>query len=163
MRRIILVVLTLASVLFAQEASKTLHVSGTGVKGTEFSAEQVTSMPRTTVTVKHPDSGKEEKYEGVRVSDLLKKAGVVLGEMRSPEVRSYVIATAPDKYKVVYSLAEIDPVMTSNEIIVADKLDGKPLDAKHGPFQIIVPGDKVPWRWIHMVNSLEVVEVGKTN
>jgi hypothetical protein len=151
--------LLLACALSAQEAP-TLHVSGTSVQAKDFTSEQLASIPRTTVTVKHP-SGKEQKYEGVRLSDLLKKAGVVLGEMRSPEVRSYVVATAPDKYKAVYSLAELDPAITSNEIIVADKLDGQPLDAKHGPFQVIAPGDKVPWRWIHMVNSLEVVEVGK--
>ncbi len=52
--------------------------------------------------------------------------------------------------------AELDPVMTDNRIIVADRMNGKPLDPKEGPFKIVVPGDKRPARWIRMLTALQV-------
>src|SRR5208282_1315454 len=39
---------------------------------------------------------------------------------------------AADGYKVVFAHAEIDPAFGVREIILADKRDGKPLDAKEG-------------------------------
>jgi hypothetical protein len=46
----------------------------------------------------------------------------------------YVVAEAADGYRVVFSLAELDPGIRDSDVIVADTLDGTPLDAKHGPF-----------------------------
>jgi hypothetical protein len=43
---------------------------------------------------------------------------------------------------VVFSLAELDPGFTSNDIIVADTIDGKPLFEYQGPLRIVAPHDK---------------------
>ena len=72
-------------------------------------------------------------------------------------VASYVLASAPDGYQVVFSLAELDPGFTSNDIIVADTLDGKPLDASQGPLRIMAPKDTRRSRSIRMLQRLEVV------
>ena len=93
----------------------------------------------------------------MRLSDLLSKAGVPLGDkLRGPALATYVVAQASDGYAVVYSIAELDPALTDNRIILADTMDGKPLAGKEGPFRIVVPGDKRPARWIRMVNVLHV-------
>ena len=77
-------------------------------------------------------------YEGVLVGELLKRAGVPLGaELRGNAVASYVVASAADGYQVVFSLAELDPAFTSNQIMVADTIDGKPLFGYQGPLRIV--------------------------
>jgi hypothetical protein len=47
----------------------------------------------------------------------------------------------------------------AREIILADKRDGKTLDAKEGPFRIVAPGDKRPARWIRQITALKVITV----
>ena len=65
-------------------------------------------MPRTTVTVS--EEGREIKYEGVLVGELLKRAGAPVGrDLSGKAVATYVRATAKDGYQVVFSLAELDP------------------------------------------------------
>ena len=59
-------------------------------------------MPRKTLKVDNPHSGKTEVYEGVLVEDLLQKAGVPQGEqLRGPAMATYVLVEAADNYCVV--------------------------------------------------------------
>ena len=114
-------------------------------------------MPRLSFDIQEPHHGEMQHYEGARLSDLLAKAGVPLGDkLRGRAMAMYVLAQASDGYAVVYSVAELDPAMTDNRIIVADRMNGKPLDPKEGPFKIVVPGDKRPARWIRMLTALQV-------
>ena len=95
-------------------------------------------MPRTKVTVS--EEGKDTPYEGVLVGELLKRAGAPVGrDLSGKAVATYVRATAKDGYQVVFSLAELDPGFTSNDIIVADTIDGKPLFDYQGPLRIVAP------------------------
>jgi len=72
-------------------------------------------MPRLAVDVRNPHIERAEHYEGVRLSDLLAKAGVPLGEkLRGRALASYTVVQASDGYSVVYSIAEIDPAMNDN-------------------------------------------------
>ena len=67
--------------------------------------------------------------------------------------------TAKDGYVAVLGLGEVEPSIRDEQILVADQQDGKPLDAKAGPLQLIVPGDKRPARWIRMLTRIEVVNM----
>jgi hypothetical protein len=98
----------------------------------------------------------------VLVGELLKTASAPLGaDLRGNAVASYVIASASDGYQVVFSLAELDPAFTSNDIIVADTIDGKPLFAYQGPFRIVAPKDLRGARSIRMLQRIEVVRLRK--
>jgi hypothetical protein len=46
--------------------------------------------------------------------------------------------------------------MTKSEVLVADTVDGVPIDAKRGPFRLIAPHDKRPARWVRMLKSIKV-------
>jgi|SRR6202035_3083862 hypothetical protein len=139
------------------QRSPTLRISGTGIQSTELSAKDIAQMPRLSFDIQEPHHGEMQHYEGARLSDLLAKAGVPLGDkLRGRAMAMYVLAQASDGYAVVYSVAELDPAMTDNRIIVADRMNGKPLDPKEGPFKIVVPGDKRPARWIRMLTALQV-------
>src|SRR5262249_24772779 len=145
-----------ATFLSAQETAS-LEISGAGIATLKVSMADLSRMPRLALDVREPHKGEMQHYEGVRLSDLLSKAGVPLGEkLRGRGLATYVVAKASDGYAVVYSIAELDPAMTDNQVIVADTMNGKGLDAKEGPFKIVVPGDKRPARWIRMLTTLRV-------
>ncbi len=70
-----------------------------------------------------------------------------------------LLVEATDGYKVVFALAEVDPAFATREILLADKRDGKPLEAKEGPLRIVAPGDKRPARWVRQVTTFRIVAV----
>jgi len=148
--------LTLVPLLPAQEQAS-LQISGPGIATIKISLQDLSRMPRLTLDIREPHKGEMQHYEGVRLSDLLAKAGVPLGEkLRGRGLATYVVATASDGYAVVYSIAELDPAMTDNQVIVADTINSKPLEPKEGPLKIVVPGDKRPARWIRMLTDLRI-------
>lgn len=125
--------------------------------------DELKTMPRTRVQVKGED-GQLATYEGVLVSELLKRAGAPLGaEMRGSALATCVLATAADGYEAVFSLAELDPAFTGSEIIVADTADGKALFGHQGPLRIVAPKDTRPARGVRMLERLEVVRLKKSS
>ena len=141
-------------------APTALAVTGDVATPLTLSAADLKALPRTKVEVK--DEGRIVTYEGVLVGEMLKKAGVPLGaDLRGNAVATYVKASATDGYQVVFSLAELDNGFTSNDIIVADTIDGKPLFAYQGPWRIVAPKDSRGARSIRMLERLEVVRLRK--
>jgi hypothetical protein len=74
---------------------------------------------------------------------------------------TYLQADASDGYRVIFSLPELDADFQDSEVIVADTMNGAPLDDKAGPFRIVAPHDKRPAGWIRMMQSLTVVRIPK--
>lgn|SRR5262249_23514190 len=145
----------------AAPASSTLKVTGEVRTPLSLSPDELRAMPRKRVEVKDED-GRAVAYEGVLIGEILKRAGAKMGsDMRGNAVATYVVASASDGYQVVFSLAEVDPVFTGSEVIVADTIDGKPLFAYQGPFRIVAPRDTRPARSIRMLERLEVVQLKK--
>ncbi len=141
-------------------APTALSVAGDVTTPLTLSPADLKAMPRTTVEVK--DEGRMVTYEGVLVGEILKKAGVPLGEnLRGNAVATYVTASAADGYQVVFSLAELDNAFTSNDILVADTIDGKPLFAYQGPWRIVAPKDSRGARSLRLLERLEVVRLRK--
>jgi hypothetical protein len=98
------------------------------------------------------------------LEELLRRAGVPHGDrLRGKLMTTYVIAEAEDGYKVVFALAELDSGITNSEILVADTVDGVPIDAKRGPFRLVAPHDKRPARWVRMLKSITVSAPKESN
>ncbi|MBV8207727.1 MAG: molybdopterin-dependent oxidoreductase [Acidobacteria bacterium] len=149
----------LTALLVSISANAQLRVSVGGHEAT-LSAADISSLPKCAVDVRDPHSGEQQHYEGARMSDILEKAGVALGEkMRGAAFATYVLATASDGYKVVFSLAELDPEMNGNNTIIAQSMNGKALDEKSGPLKIVVPNEKRPARWVRMLTRLDIVKL----
>ena len=143
-----------------QAAQTTLKISGSVAKPMTLTAQEIKALPRTTVSIK--DEGRDVKYEGVLVGEILRRAGAPLGrELTGAAVASYVVASAADGYRAVFSLAELDPAFTGSEIIVADTVDGKPLFEYQGPLRLVAPHDTRGARSVRMLQSLEVVRLPK--
>jgi hypothetical protein len=138
--------------------AQTLQIINVEGHSTNVTAAQIESLLH--VTVEMNDHDKPARFEGVPLSALLSIAGIQFGDtMRGPRMTEVLLVEAADGYKVVFALAELDSAFATREIILANKRDGKPLDAKEGPFRIVAPGDKRPARWIRQVTTLRVIAV----
>jgi DMSO/TMAO reductase YedYZ molybdopterin-dependent catalytic subunit len=71
-------------------------------------------------------------------------------------LRLYVVLTARDAYQVVVTYSEIDPYLGNEPMLLAWEKDGQPIEADHGPIQLVVPGDLFGSRYIWAINSIEV-------
>lgn len=123
-----------------------------------FSPLQLKAMPHVSVTVHNPHTDHDETYSGVRLSEILAKLGAPLGkELRGEAFGNYIVAGGSDGYGAVFSLAEVDPAFHPGEVIVADSMDGKPLDSRSGPFKLVVSEDKRPARSVRNLNTIQLI------
>ncbi|MFY9740638.1 MAG: carboxypeptidase regulatory-like domain-containing protein [Candidatus Sulfotelmatobacter sp.] len=112
------------------------------------------ALPHVTLKVHNGHTNADETYSGVPLATLLARIDAPMGsDLRAKAMTSYLVATGSDGYSVVLSVAEVDPGFRDSQAIVADSRDGQPL-GKNGPFQLIVPGDKRPARWVHNLVSI---------
>ena len=123
----------------------------------QISAADLKAMPHLTITIHNSHSNADETYSGVRLSDLLAKVGAPLGsELHGKALANYIVATGSDGYKSVLALGEVDPSFHPGEVMVADAMDGKPLDAHSGPFKLVVTENKRPARSVRNLVSIEL-------
>ncbi len=150
----------LGTLLLAQDPAPSIQVTGAVTKPLTLTAADLAKMPRATVKTK--SDGLEVSYEGVWLHEILKAAGVPSGtDLRGKALASYVTAEAKDGYQAVFSLAELDPVFTENQVLLADSADGKPLVGAQGPFRLVAPKDKRGARSVRMLTRLDVVQLRK--
>ncbi|MEO8679920.1 MAG: molybdopterin-dependent oxidoreductase [Vicinamibacterales bacterium] len=133
--------------------SPAVEVVGLDGKSVKISID---GMTRHVVTA--TQGGARVEFEGVMMRDVLGKADTPLGEkLHGPEaLTTYVLATARDGYKAVFAIAELDASFTDGVVMIADRRDGKRLDEKTGPLQIVTPDEKRAGRWVRQLMKLEV-------
>jgi hypothetical protein len=130
-------------------------VSNENRKARRVSAEELAKLPQEQFQVEH--EGKKQTYSGVSLAAVLRHAGIILGEKaRGPYVNRYVIVSASDGYRALFSVGEIDPYLSNQTVLVADKCDGKPLPATEGPWRLIVSGDMRHRRWVRSTARIEI-------
>src|SRR5437868_302764 len=147
-RHILLFAIAGCLALPAQEPPS-IQIGGAVKTPLTLTAADLAKLPRATVGTN--SDGITVVYEGVWLHEVLKKAGAPGGnDLRGKALASYLLAEAKDGYQVLFSLAEIDPVFTGNEILLADTADGKPLIGSQGPFRLVAPKDKRGARSVRM-------------
>jgi DMSO/TMAO reductase YedYZ molybdopterin-dependent catalytic subunit len=146
---------TTAQEVVATNGAASLKINGAVGTPLTLTAEELKKMPRKTLTVANPHDKKTEVYEGVLVEELLKRAGVAQGEhLRGQALAMYVVFKAEDGYRVVFSIAELDPGVVDSDVIVADTLDGAAMPPKVGPLRLVAPREKRPARWVRMLTEI---------
>ena len=127
--------------------------------GETFRIHQLAAYKHITVTVHNAHTNVDEMYSGVPIDLLLLAAHAPLGDqLHGKAMTTGVVARGSDGYQVLLSLAEVDPAFHGGGVIVADALDGKPIE-KNGPFQLVVSEDKRPARRVRNLVSISVVNV----
>ncbi len=140
---------------FAQTApTATIQLTVADQPAISLSAASLAQAPRLIVQATD-HKGKPHRYEGVALHYLLAGAGVKL-ECRGDAIAQVVTVTSRDGYRAVLAIGEVIPDLAPQVILLADRCDGQPLLAATGPWQLIVPGDRKPTRWVRQVESVRV-------
>ncbi|BCU77604.1 hypothetical protein [Luteolibacter sp. LG18] len=114
-------------------------------------------LPRVEATAKGRD-GTEHRYSGVPLIEIAKRFGAPSGEaLRGQEMNRAVLLSAADNYKVVFSLAELDPAFTRSRVILVDRVDDAALTAFEGPLMILAVDDLRHSRWIRQVKQIALI------
>jgi hypothetical protein len=121
-----------------------------------FDATALGKLPQHSV---HAEAhGNAVNCVGPALIDVLVAAGAPSGEkLRGKNLALYVRISAIDGYRAVFALAELDPGFRDNVAIVTDRCNGAALDAKDGPFRLVVPDEKRPARWVRQVIAIDVL------
>ena len=93
---------------------------------------------------------------GVALYDLLTAQGRVPEEVRGVQLARYVLVTARDGYRAMFSLAELAPRLAGHEVYVVDQCGGADLGEDVGPLRLLVPGDAHPARSMRQVESIHL-------
>ncbi|WP_421739175.1 molybdopterin-dependent oxidoreductase [Caulobacter sp.] len=132
-----------------------LQVTVAGRDSVVLSPAEVASLPRAKATI--TAKGASVVYEGALLHEVLLKAGVVSGErLMGRYLNQVVVIRASDGFTSMLSIAETDPVYRANPVVLADTVNGKPLDAREGPYRVVVDGDLRPSRSSRAVVAIEV-------
>lgn len=147
--------LALVGFLLIQSAvPASVTVSGDVPRPVTLSLSDLKALPQHAISsAAHDQTG---KYEGPALRDVLTKAGFSTASLRGAALATYVVVTGADGYQVVFAIAELDPEFTDRVILLAITKDGSPLPENARPFQVIVPDEKRPARWVRQVVSISV-------
>ena len=106
------------------------------------------------------DSGKSSDYTGLPIAQLLESVGVALGEsVRGERLAEFVMVRGADGYRVLFSLAEIDPIFRERTPLFCYRKNGGPLPGKEGPLRVVVADEKRHARWVRQVTDIEMGSV----
>jgi len=123
-----------------------------GVRTKTFSFADLDALPRTKVEL----GTNKVSYEGVELSELLQRAGVVWEKGCSSILGRYVLVEAADGYGVVFAIPEIDPGVRRANVILANRCEGQPLRGNEGPLEIIEENAKSRGRCVRQAAKISV-------
>jgi len=122
-----------------------------------FSIEMLKALPQQTVTAVDGHTGKPSTFTGPLVSDVFGATGLASDDKtHSLILRGFVIAEGTDRYRVVYSMAELESTFSSGKVIVAITRDGKPIASG---LQLVDNLDVKPARWVQAIHILAFATV----
>ena len=136
-----------------------LELIGPGGQHVTISAADLQSLARKTLQVHNAHTGATETYQGVELSLLPARLNAPLEQkLRGKALAMYVVAEGADKYRALYSLAELDPAFHNGTVIVADREGGQPI-TRDGPFKLVNTEDKRPARWVRNLASMQLSSI----
>ncbi|MEQ1880568.1 MAG: molybdopterin-dependent oxidoreductase [Burkholderiales bacterium] len=143
----------------AEDAQTLLTIRQEGSVLGIFSLATLEAAGAIAVTVED-DSGQLSDYTGVPIWKLLESVGVALGKsVRGERLAEFVIVRAADGYRVLFSLAETDPLFRERSLLLCYRKNGGPLPAKEGPLRVVAVDEKRHARWVRQVTALELGRV----
>jgi hypothetical protein len=141
--------------------SHSLNVTFQG-RLTTLKVEDLLALPQVTVHVHNAHRNRDETYSGPLLADVLARAGLVANKETEPLIlHSSIIATGTDHYFVLYSAAEVEPMFSRSQVIVAVMKSGLP-DTEGGNIQLINTDAAKPARWVHGLADINVMSVSPT-
>lgn len=97
----------------------------------------------------------QSSFTGARLWDILQSAGVIMND-EQPELMR-VMARSVDSFRCIIKWHEFAPEDDNNLILVGYLQNGQPIQGKHGPLRLVVPGDAHGLRYIGNLATLTVL------
>ncbi len=153
MRNLLWALFVLATAAAAE--TPVLQLDGDGVKTLAIERSVLDGLPVSEVEAL--DHGVRGRWRGVAMVELLRLAGAPLGDkLRGEALASVVLVHAADGYVAAFTLSEFDEAYADTRPLLVWERDGRPLDAKEGPYRIVVAGEDRQGRWVRQVQRIEV-------
>lgn len=128
---------------------------GPGGEAVSLTSDGLAALPQ--VSFEATIHGETHLYAGPLLADVLALAGAPVAQpMHGAPLMQVVIVTARDGYQVAFALAELDPGLSPERVLLATGLDGEPLSEADDPFRIAVANAPRAARSARMVSSIEV-------
>jgi len=138
----------------AASGGASLSLRGPDGKTASLSAAQLHDMRRVSVTTLY---GAHRTYEGVPLTDLLELVGGPSDvRLHLAAFEQMVLVKAPDGFFMPLSIAETSKAWGKGVVIIADQVDGKPLDEKEGPYRLVFGADAKSHRSVKHVSEIEL-------
>ncbi len=142
----------------AEESGSVIALAGLDGEQSLLTLTELDALPR--VQLNATEHGSQHVFEGALLGDVLAKIGAPAGKaIHGRELADVVIVEARDGYIVALGLAETDSTIRNERVILADRMDGAPLAADKGPFQLVIEGDLRPARSARMVSKIRLERV----
>jgi hypothetical protein len=139
-------------------AAQSIALTGLSGEKVQLGAADLAALPHQAVTLQL--EGKTEPCDAVPLSLILAKVGAPQGKaLRGPEMADVVEVGAADGYRVALALAETDPLMRGDKVLLADRCSGGPMAPPEGPFRLVVLGDGRPARSARRVTSITLLRL----
>jgi DMSO/TMAO reductase YedYZ molybdopterin-dependent catalytic subunit len=145
----------LSALIATPTLAEDLKLSGPAGQAVTLTAAEFAALPHVALTVTL--EGKTLAFQGVPLSVLLAKVGAPQGEtLRGKAMSDVVLVSARDGYVVALALAETDPKMRKDQVILANRMNGQPLPDTAAPYRLVVEGDLRAARTARMVAAIAV-------
>lgn len=119
-------------------------------------AATLAALPRTPVVA--TAGGQTQRCEGVPLAALLRAAGAMPAEpLTGAQLTRYVQVDFRRGYRVLFSLAELDPSLGNHPVFVIARCNGQPLSADEGPLRLAAPTESQPARSLGQLKSITVI------
>ena len=135
-----------------------LRIEGTVAKPTTLTIDDLQNryQPYTVdITYANDDRAVKASCTGARLWHILLNCDVILNTEQPNLMR--VMARADDGFRCIVKWHEFDPAADNNLILVAYLQNGEPIQGKHGPLRLVVPGDPQGLRYIGNLATLTVL------
>jgi hypothetical protein len=153
----------------AASTPSSFHVAGFGINPSDWTVDKIqTQLADQIKPIQYTSHGAKHTFDCIPLIALLQAAGVpadfvmksgVDPKLKNPQLRQVIIVSGRDGYAVVFSMAEVLPMVGDRPIWVALDEDGQPLNDNDEPVRLIVPDDKMPARGVHQVASIDIVQL----
>jgi hypothetical protein len=146
--------LVAALALGGAAAAQSIVIKGPRGRSETVSPADIKAMRQASVTVPYGDKA---TFTGPVIGDFLAEVGAPSDvRLHGPPVNQIVVVTGQDGFTTVLSLAETEKSFRDQPIILADQENGKPLDARQGPYRLVIGGELKPARSVYAVTEIEL-------
>ena len=153
--RLSLTAIILTTSIASAQAPTTLTIVVDGTPK-QVPTSSLQRLPRDTATMVFHDQP-PVRYQGVSLAAVLRSVGVRSDSLRGPALATRLVVEASDGYRIVLALSDLDPSLGAKKVLLADRVDGKPLPADEAPWRLIIPGDQRPARSARQVVTIRVI------